>query len=141
MSENVQSAARAEIERLDLERVAAWLESQRWYASKSRHITGLQVEDAAAIADAPPLLINLVQARFASGNHDLYQLPVVLLPADQVGDRTVLGATPDWVAVDAVADPELVRELLRQMEAEQSLDGETGCFRFQRVELTGQLPL
>ena len=120
--------------------MAAWLEGQRWYASKSRHVTGLQVEDAVAIADAPPLLVNLVQARFASGSHELYQLPVVLLPADQVGDRTVVWRHEDWTAVDAVADPELVRELLRQMEAEQSLDGETGTFRFQRVELTGQRP-
>jgi trehalose synthase-fused probable maltokinase len=141
MTENVQSAARAEIERLDLEKIAAWLEAQRWYASKSRHVTGIQLDESVAIADPPPLIVNLVQARFASGSHELYQLPFVLLPAGQVGDRTVVDATPDWAAVDAVADPELVRELLRQMEAEQSLEGEAGTFRFHRVEISGQLPL
>jgi maltokinase len=137
----VQSTARAEIERLDLEKVAAWLEAQRWYASKSRHVTGLQIDESVAIADGPPLIITLVQARFASGSHELYQLPFVLLAPDQVGARSVVDTTPDWAAVDAVADPELVRELLRQMEAEQTIDGEAGCFRFQRVELTAQLPL
>ncbi|HYZ81473.1 MAG TPA: phosphotransferase [Solirubrobacteraceae bacterium] len=141
MTEHVQNRTRAEIERLDLEKVGAWLEAQRWYASKSRHVTGLQFEESVAIADAPPLIITLVQARFASGSHELYQLPFVLLAPDEVGGRPVVGATPDWAAVDAVADPELVRELLRQMEAEQSLEGESGSFRFQRVELTGQLPL
>ena len=35
-------------------------------------------------------IINLVQARFASGSHELYQLPFALLAADQVGDRPVV---------------------------------------------------
>jgi trehalose synthase-fused probable maltokinase len=141
MTEHLQNPCRSEIERLDLDKVAGWLESQRWYASKSRHVIALQLDESVAIAEPPPLVINLVQARFASGSHELYQLPFVLLPLDEVGERPVVDATPDWAAVDAVADPELVRELLRQMEAEQSLDGEAGCFRFHRVELSGQLPL
>ncbi|HXD65227.1 MAG TPA: phosphotransferase [Solirubrobacteraceae bacterium] len=138
---DVSNPARAEIERLDPESVAAWLEGQRWYASKSRHITGLEFEESVAIADAPPLIVNLVQTRFASGTHELYQLPFALLAADQVNGRPVVYATEDWTAVDAVADPELVRELLRQIDAEQTLEGESGSFRFQRVELSGPLPL
>ncbi|MGZ4244843.1 MAG: maltokinase N-terminal cap-like domain-containing protein [Solirubrobacteraceae bacterium] len=141
MTENVQSAARAEIERLNLENVAAWLEGQRWYASKSRHVTGLQVEDAVAISDNPPLLVNLVQARFASGSHELYQLPFALLSEDQVGERAVVGATADWAAVDAVADPELVRELLRQIDGGQTIEGEAGAFHFQRLESAHAQPL
>jgi maltokinase len=138
---DVSNPARAEIERLDMESVAAWLEGQRWYASKSRHVTGLQFEESVAIADAPPLIVNLVQTRFASGSHELYQLPFALLAADQVNGRPVVYATKDWTAVDAVADPELVRQLLRQIDAEQTLEGESGTFRFQRVELSGPLPL
>jgi maltokinase len=138
---DVSNPARAEIERLDPASVAAWLEGQRWYASKSRHVTGLQFEESVAVADTPPLIVNLVQTRFASGSHELYQLPFALLPADQVGTRPVVCASDNWTAVDAVADPELVRELLRQIDAEQTLDGEAGCFRFQRVELSGPLPL
>jgi maltokinase len=141
MTEHVTNPTRAEIERLDPETVAAWLEAQRWYASKSRHVTGLEIEESIAIADGPLLVVNLVQARFASGAHELYQLPFVLLASDQVGDRPVVGATEDWTAVDAVADPELVRELMRQMDAESTLEGANGTFRFQRVELSGQLPL
>src|SRR6202012_5038205 len=121
--------------------VTAWLEGQRWYASKSPHATGLQIEESVAIADSPPLIVNLVQARFASGSHELYQLPFVLLAADQVGNRPVVCATEDWSAVDAVADPELVRELMRQMDADNTLEGASGTFRFQHVDLSGQLPL
>ncbi len=139
--QHVSNPARVEIERLDAEKVAQWLEGQRWYASKSRHVTGLQVEESVAIADMPPLIVNLVQARFASGAHELYQLPFALLAADQVGERPVVCATEDWTAVDAVADPELVRQLMRQIDAEQTLEGDSGTFRFQRVELSGQLPL
>jgi len=89
----------------------------------------------------PPLIVNLVQARFASGAHELYQLPFALLAPGQVGERPVVCATEDWIAVDAVADPELVRQLMRQIDAEQTLEGDSGTFRFQRVELSGQLPL
>jgi maltokinase len=141
MTEHVESRARAEVDRLDLESVAAWLEDQRWYASKSRHVTGLQVDESVVIGGTPQLLLTLMQARFASGSHELYQLPFALLAPAQLGERPPVAGTDDWVAVDAVADPELARELLRQIDSERSLDGEGGCFRFQRVELTGPLPL
>ena len=141
MSDPVPSTMPPEVDRLDLDSVAQWLERQRWYASKSRHVTGLEIDECVALADAPPLLLALVQARFASGSHELYQLPLRLLAPAQVGERPAVASTEDWVAVDAVADPELVRELLRQIDAELTLDTESGCFMFRRAELSGPLPL
>jgi maltokinase len=144
MTENVQSNARAQADQLDLESVAAWMEGQRWYASKSRHVAGLQIDECVAVAEAPLLLLTLAQARFASGSHELYQLPFTLLDPGQLGDRTPVAGTADWVAVDAVADPELTRPLLHQIDSEQSVDGDSGCFRFQRAEgstRSHQLPL
>ena len=88
MTEHVESRARAQAQRLDLESVGTWLEDQRWYASKSRHVTGLQVDESVLIGDAPMLLLTLVQARFASGSHELYQLPFALLSPAQLGART-----------------------------------------------------
>jgi maltokinase len=139
MTEHVQSSARALIDRLDLEAVGTWIEQQRWYASKSRHVAGLEVDECVPLAETPPLLLLLVQTRFANGSHELYQLPLTFLPSRQAGDRPAVVGTSDWTAVDSVADPELARELLRQIDAETTLDGEAGCFRFQRVELTGPL--
>jgi maltokinase len=127
--------------RLDLESVGAWLEQQRWYASKSRHVSGLEVEERAALAADPPLLLALVQAKFATGNHDLYQLPLAFLPPSQGQTGTAVARTAEWIAVDAVADPELVRELLRNIEADTSIDTGEGCFRFAKPEGSGPLGL
>jgi trehalose synthase-fused probable maltokinase len=52
-----------------------------------------------------------------------------------------VASTPDWVAVDAVADAELLRDLLRQLDAERTLETEDGAFGFHRVETSGPLPL
>ncbi|MGO9956858.1 MAG: maltokinase N-terminal cap-like domain-containing protein [Solirubrobacteraceae bacterium] len=141
MTENVQSPVSALIDGLELRPIAEWLERQRWYASKSRHVTGLEIDECVALSDNPPLLLALAAARFASGSHELYQLPLTLLALAQVGGRAVVTSAGELVAVDAVADPELARNLLRQIDAELTLETEAGSFRFQRVEMTGPLPL
>jgi maltokinase len=144
MTQPVESPADALLENLDLKDVAGWLEQQRWYASKSRHVAALEVEERAALSDNPPLLVALAQARFATGSHDLYQLPLVFLPTKGQAKAPVgppVTRTAQWAAYDAVADPELVRELLRHIDAETAIDTGEGCFRFQRSELTGPLDL
>jgi maltokinase len=141
MTERTQNTTPPQLEQLDLDSVAEWLEQQRWYASKSRHVTGLEIDECVALAETPLLLLALVQARFASGNHELYQLPLTLLAPAQLGDRPAVASTPDWLAVDAIADPELVRDLLRQLDAELILETEDGAFSFHRAEAAGPLPL
>src|SRR5664279_1939264 len=111
MSQPVESPVEALVGKLDLEAVGVWLEKQRWYASKSRHVAGVEVEEAIALADDPPLLLALVQARFATGSHDLYQLPLAFLGSAQGQIGSPVARTKQWTVVDAVADPELVREL------------------------------
>jgi maltokinase len=76
VSEPVQSPTRELLEGIDLDALAQWLEQRRWYASKSRHVTAAEIEDAITLADLPPIMIVLLQARFASGSHELYQLPL-----------------------------------------------------------------
>jgi maltokinase len=134
MSQPVESPVEALVGKLDLEAVAAWLEEQRWYGSKSRHVAGLEVEEAVALADDPPLLLALVQARFATGSHDLYQLPLAFLSPAQGQTGSTVARTKQWAAVDAVADPELVRELLRHIDAETAIDIGEGCVRFAKPE-------
>jgi maltokinase len=141
MTEPAQSSVPPQVEQLDLDSVAAWLENQRWYASKSRHVTGLEIDECIALTDAPLLLLALVQARFASGSHELYQLPLTLLAPGEVAGRRSVASTEDWVAVDAVADPELLRDLLRQMNDERSLETEGGTFSFHHVDGSGALPV
>ncbi|HEY3775943.1 MAG TPA: hypothetical protein VGL69_23295 [Solirubrobacteraceae bacterium] len=127
---------------LDPEQIAAWLQEQRWYGSKSRGISALEIEEDVEISEDPPLQILLAQARFATGAHELYQLPVSLLAADQVGERPVIAAAgAGRSAVDAVSDPELARTLLGAMAAGLSAETDGGCMRFRHVESTGPLPV
>jgi trehalose synthase-fused probable maltokinase len=127
---------------LDPEQIAAWVQDQRWYASKSRGISALEIEEDVEISLDPPLQVLLVQARFATGAHELYQLPVSLLAADQVGERPVIsGAPAGQSAVDAVSDPELARALLAAIAGELSVEADGGCMRFRHVESTGPLPV
>jgi maltokinase len=139
MSQPVESPVEALMGTLDLEAVGVWLEKQRWYASKSRHVAGVEVEEAIALADDPPLLLALVQARFATGSHDLYQLPLAFLSRAQGQTGSPVARTKQWTVVDAVADPELVRELLRHIDAETTIDAGDGSVRFAKPELSGPL--
>jgi maltokinase len=140
MTEHVESPVAALIESLDLEALAGWIEGQRWYASKSRHVTGIEIDEGVSLAGDPNLVLALIEARFATGSHELYQLPIAFLPADADGQRSVIPAGAGHIAVDAVADPDLARGLLALIDAESQIEGAEGCFRFQRVEGTGPLP-
>ncbi len=138
MTEHLQTPVRALIESLDAEAVGNWIEHQRWYGSKSRHVTGLEFDECIRLADAPPLVLALVQSRFASGSHELYQLLLTFLPpGDRSASPPTIISTPSATVVDSVADPELARDLLRRIEAGSQFDGEEGCFRFERVPSTG----
>ena len=136
MSEPVQSPARELVDGLDLERLAQWLEQRRWYASKSRHVTGIEIEECVQIADRPPLVLAVLQARFASGSHELYQVPLAFVPATAIArnDGVAIEEVAGSVVVDAIADAEYGRRLMREIEAESQLETDDGVFRFHLVE-------
>jgi maltokinase len=138
MSEPVQTSAQELIEGVDLEALARWLEQRRWYASKSRHVTAVEIDEWAQLADQPTLLLAVVQARFASGSHELYQLPLAFVGPDDADGAPTVQLTREAAVIDAVADPEFGRELLRQLDAESQIETGDGVFRFHRV--AGPLP-
>jgi len=132
------------IEGLDLEALGGWLEQQRWYASKSRHVTAIEIEERVQLAERPPLLLTIVQARFASGSHELYQLPLTFLARAQTSSSSPIATAGspivtagEWAVVDSVADPDLARDLLRRIDDESQLETDEGVFAFHRVELSG----
>ncbi len=142
MSDRVQIPTRRElVDGLDLDVLARWLEQRRWYASKSRHVTGAEVQDAIGLADQPPIVTLLLQARFATGNHELYQVPLAFEEhASERADGVV--AIPDTAgrtAVDAVAEPEYARELLRHINAQSEIETDGGSLRFHLVAQSGWL--
>jgi maltokinase len=139
MSEKVQSRVNAYRRNLDVEALRQWVEQQRWYASKSRHVTGIEIDEGVVVSEDPPLFIALVQTRFATGNHELYQLPLTFLPSGQSSDYAPIATTEDWSAFDAVSNPELTRDLLRRIAAEEVLEAEDGVFSFHRMQGTGPI--
>jgi maltokinase len=118
---------------LDVEELRDWLERQRWYTSKSRHVTGVEIGEGVVVSEDPPLYLALVQTRFATGSNELYQLPLTFR-SSKLAAQDAIASTDDWSVFDAVADPEPARELLRRIDAGDRLGTAEGCFSFQRAE-------
>jgi len=110
---------------LDRDRVLGWLREQRWFASKSKTLCGLEVLEEAALDGE--LSLALVQVEFATGEHELYQL--VLTPD---------GAGED---VDVLHDSGRARALLMAIDEGLEIDALHGHFGFRHVTtLSGVRP-
>jgi maltokinase len=96
---------------IDAEELADWVVEQRWFASKSRevHVGLLEV---LVLNERPPLGLALIEARFAAGTHDLYQLLVG--PGD----------------LEALTTPDRAATLARLLTSEARVDGEHGTIGF-----------
>jgi maltokinase len=107
---------RAELTALTDEVLAGWLLERRWFASKGREVASFRVLDVVGLADGPPVVqLLLVEARFPSGHHDVYQLLVALRDASEGWSEGVLAENRGMTIYEATADPEacrLVGELL-----------------------------
>jgi maltokinase len=130
---NVDSPGATRASGLDPDAVAEWLARQRWYATKSRQIATLDFKQSIALESGSPLLLVLAQTGFATGTHELYQLPLSFMAPGELADREAIQRSDDWVVVDAVADPELGRELLRAIDDGRTIETDEGCARFHRV--------
>src|SRR5919197_348256 len=129
MPDPVKSIAAGDLSALDVETLGAWVEAQRWYASKSRQVTGVELSESIVLTDEPPVLVlALLQTRFATGTHELYQLPLGIAASDQVPKEDAIIADRAWAVYDALARPEHGRELLRKLEA--GLNPELELLRF-----------
>ena len=114
-----------------------WVTEQRWFASKSREVASVTVLERIALSASPALEIELVETRFQSGTHELYQL----LPGEDGGMRVLAGllgaeATVDGVSFHGGLEP---TGEIRPMGAEQSnssiVFGEQQVLKvFRRVE-------
>src|SRR4051794_34946619 len=109
-------AARGDLSFLDPEVLQQWVVDQRWFGSKSRQLSALEVLQGVPLRDDEPLLVlALVAARFPSGTHDLYQLPLGIRHADEGWDKGVVAEVDNWTVYDALTDPVHAQELLKRM--------------------------
>jgi predicted trehalose synthase len=73
-----------------------WLTQQRWFASKAREVAGASVLREVPLSEHPALELKIVEARFNTGTHELYQL----LP----GEEGAIGVLAELFGSEAVAD-------------------------------------
>jgi len=99
------------------EQLREWIVERRWFGSKAAEMSHFGVLDVVVIRpEDPPLALALVEARFHSGTHDLYQL---------------LMTARDGVPVyDALEDPAHGGVLVRLMCESTVVDGDEGTVRF-----------
>ena len=92
--------------------------SQRWFGGKSRDVLDARVLDAGIAPGGPPILaFGIVEVRYGLQSHDLYHLPLGFRPADEAWNESVIAEVDGWTVYDAIADPELVRELVGLMRS------------------------
>jgi maltokinase len=98
---------RPELTALTEERLEAWMREQRWFASKGREVAHFRVLDGVPLCEGPPpVFLILVEARFPSGHHDVYQVLAALRPDDEAWTEAVIVADQGVTIYDATADPE-----------------------------------
>jgi len=106
---------------LDEERLSAWLRERRWFGAKARDVAHVHVLDIVNIHDGPPtVLVALVEARFPTGTHDVYQLVLARRPATEAWSEGVLAEMDGETLYDAMVDPQataLLAGLLRDRAA------------------------
>jgi maltokinase len=123
--------------RLDEQALEEWVVAQRWFGSKAREVVHLGVLDIVPLRLEPRLLASvMVEARFAPGTHEVYQVPVAYRPVEEGWSQSVIAATDGLTVYDALADPEEGQALLELMRANARLESEDAVSEFHWVEGT-----
>ena len=103
---------------LDQQALNEWIVAQRWFASKTREVSAIEIVDSVTLREEAPLLVLcLVEARFPSGTHETYQVPLGLRPVAEGWTERVIQEAGGWTVYDALADPAAGRELLHRMRS------------------------
>jgi maltokinase len=136
-----EQAGRGDLSFLQPEVLQQWVVGQRWFGSKGRSVSSLDVLQGVPLRqDEPLLVLAIIAARYPSGTHDLYQLPLGIRHADEGWDQGVIAEAGGWTIYDGLTDPELARELLKRMREDSvaRAGGSTLTFRWrQGPELNG----
>jgi maltokinase len=125
---------------LDDDSLREWIAQQRWYGAKARSIAGLEIVECPTLLADPRVLLALVQTRFATGTHELYQLPLILLEHGETLARPLsqpaapIAVNGAWSAYDGLVDARPGWELLRRIGSGEEIETEQGRFSFHGTE-------
>jgi len=116
---------------LDEDRLREWFIEQRWFGSKTREIAHLNVLEAVTLRDETPrLVLAMIEVRFPSGTHEVYQVPIGVRPDDEEWRERVIIEADGQTFYDALADPAHARELLQLMRAGVDVEASDGTLGF-----------
>ncbi len=119
---------------LSPEALGDYVVGRRWFGAKSREISEIVFIEAIAVRDSDPRLdLAIVEVRFATGTHALYQLPVGERPVAEAPTEGVIHTDGDRVLYDALGDPELVYELVEAMAEDRTVDTAQGVAQFRHT--------
>ena len=131
MTDVAAAVAAGDLSFLEDDALHDWVVEQRWFGSKSRDVSQIEIAEAVVLrADPPMLVLAIVEARFGEGTHDTYQLPIGLRPASEGWPEGVIAETGGWTIYDALADPAQGRELLHRLRKGDDVPVEDGAVRF-----------
>jgi trehalose synthase-fused probable maltokinase len=139
MTDVPAAVAAGDLSFVDDEALHDWVVAQRWFGSKAREVTQIDVSEAVALrTEAPMLVLAIVEARFGEGTHETYQLPLGLRPAAEGWAQGVIAEADGWTVYDAFADGAQGRELLHRMRQGDQVPVADGSLRFRWAESAPQ---
>jgi trehalose synthase-fused probable maltokinase len=123
--------AAGDLDAVPADALAEWATSQRWFSSKQNEVREFKVLDLIVLSTADPVVaIVIAEARFGTGTHDLYQLPIAVRGAASGWDQGVICERGDQVLYDALLDEAADRVLAEHLAASSEIDRPNGCLRF-----------
>ena len=106
---------------VDEQQLIEYVTRQRWYGSKSRTVSHSQVLDVVTLREASPeYALALVEIRFDTGAHEIYQL--------------LIACDDGSLQLDGLQDPALARELVHAIRGGLTLQGQEGVVEFRTVQ-------
>jgi maltokinase len=119
---------------LDESRLAEWLLGRRWFGAKAQDVAQTHVLDVVSLtpdrADPPALVLALVEARFPTGAHSIYQLLLGERPVAEGFSEGRLDDVGDTTVYDAVADPTALASLAGLFDRDAIVAGEHATVTF-----------
>jgi maltokinase len=123
--------ATPDLSALDEQRLGEWLLGRRWFGSKAQDVSHIRVLDEVDLPGGEPaLVLALVEARFPTGTHDIYQLLFGLRPA---GEGWTAGRVEDLdgaTVYDAFSDPQAGTRLGTLLAQSATVEGSTATVGF-----------
>jgi maltokinase len=117
--------ATPDLGQLDEQRLAEWLLTRRWFGSKAEEVSQIHVLDELTLSEGPPTLaLALAEARFPTGTHHIYQLPLGVRSAAEGWSEGRLEDVDGSTVYDAFADPEASKELGRLLRDRAVVEGD-----------------